>query len=78
VVVVLDVLCDAFCNVPTFGHHYITECYADQSSQMGVITSTGAIEGFYWAQLASLILFHHNDPLHSNDFCNFELLWAIC
>jgi hypothetical protein len=35
------------CNVPTFGHHCITECYADQSSQTGVIAITGAIEGFY-------------------------------
>jgi hypothetical protein len=35
------------CNVPTLGHHYIIECYADQSTQMGVIASTGAIEGFY-------------------------------
>jgi hypothetical protein len=60
------------CNVPTFGHHYITECYADQSSQMGVIASTGAIEGFYWAQLASLILFHHHDP-----FCT-AWLWFRC
>jgi hypothetical protein len=28
------------CNVPTLGHHYITECYDDQSSQMEVIAST--------------------------------------
>jgi hypothetical protein len=35
------------CNVPTLGHHYITECYDDQSSQMEVIASTGAIEGFF-------------------------------
>ena len=34
------------CNVPTLGHHYITECYADQSIQIGVIASTRAIEGF--------------------------------
>jgi hypothetical protein len=35
------------CNVPTLGHHYITECYDDQSSQMKVIASTRAIEGFF-------------------------------
>jgi hypothetical protein len=35
------------CNVPTLGHHFITECYANQSSQMGVIASTRAIQGFY-------------------------------
>jgi hypothetical protein len=28
------------CNVPTLGHHYISECYDDQSSQMEVIAST--------------------------------------
>jgi hypothetical protein len=28
------------CNVPTLGHHYITEGYDDQSSQMEVIAST--------------------------------------
>jgi hypothetical protein len=60
------------CNVPTFGHHYITECYADQSSQMGVIASKGAIEGFYWARLASLILFHHHDPFRT------AWLWFHC
>jgi hypothetical protein len=74
-------------NVPTLGHHYIIECYDDQSSQMEVTMSTGDIEGFFWVHLASLILFHHHDPfcttwiffsLHSNDFCNFELFWAIC
>jgi hypothetical protein len=37
------------CNVPIFGHHYIIECYADQSHQTGVITSTGAMEGVFWA-----------------------------
>ena len=50
------------CNVPTLGHHHITECYDDQSSQMEVIASTGAIEGFFGVYLASLILFHHHDP----------------
>jgi hypothetical protein len=33
------------CNVPTLGHHYITECYDDQSSQMEVIASTGLLRG---------------------------------
>jgi hypothetical protein len=28
------------CNVPIFGHYYITECYAYQSSQIGVTTSS--------------------------------------
>jgi hypothetical protein len=31
------------CNVPTLGHHYITEVYDDQSSQMDVIESTWII-----------------------------------
>ena len=53
------------CNVPTLGHHGITECYDDQSSQMEVIASTGAIEGYFWVQLASLILFHHYDPFRT-------------
>jgi hypothetical protein len=44
--------CNEDCNVPTFGHYYIIECYADQSSQMGVIASIGATEGFYWALLS--------------------------
>jgi hypothetical protein len=35
------------CNVPTLGHHYITECYDDQSSQMEVIASTMTIEGYF-------------------------------
>ena len=51
------------CNVPTLGHHYITKCYDDQSSQMEVIASTGTIEGYFGAKIASLILFHHYDPL---------------
>jgi hypothetical protein len=36
------------CKVPTVGHHYIIECYDDQSIQMEVIESTRAIEGFFW------------------------------
>jgi hypothetical protein len=60
------------CNVPTFGHYYITECYADQSSQMGVTASSGDIEGFYWARLASFIIFHHQDPFRT------AWLWFRC
>jgi hypothetical protein len=60
------------CNVPTLGHHYITECYDDQSSQMEVIASTGAIEGYFGVRLASLILFHHYDPFHTT------WLWFRC
>jgi hypothetical protein len=36
------------CNVPIFGHYYVIECYAYQSSKMGVTTSLRDIEGFYW------------------------------
>jgi hypothetical protein len=60
------------CNVPTLGHHYITECYDDQSSQMEVIASTGAIEGYFGVRLASLILFHHYDPFRTT------WLWFRC
>jgi hypothetical protein len=60
------------CNVPTLGHHYITECYDDQSSQMEVIASTGAIEGYFGVRLASLILFHHYDPFRT------AWLWFRC
>jgi hypothetical protein len=35
------------CNLPTLGHHYISECYDDQSSQMDVIASTVTIEGYF-------------------------------
>jgi hypothetical protein len=70
------------CNVPILGHYNITECYAYQSSQIGVIESSGDIEGFYWARLASFIIRIHSHnlalvPLHSDDFRNFELLWVI-
>jgi hypothetical protein len=53
---------------------------------MEVIASTGTIEGYFGVRLASLILFHHYDPfhttwlwfpLHSDDFHDFELFWAI-
>jgi hypothetical protein len=60
------------CNVPIFGHYYVTECYAYQSSQMGVTTSSGDIEGFYWARLASFIIFHHQDPFRTT------WLWFCC
>jgi hypothetical protein len=60
------------CNVPTLGHHYITECYDDQSSQMEVIASTKAIERFFGVRLASLILFHHHDPFRTT------WLWFRC
>jgi hypothetical protein len=60
------------CNVPTLGHHYFTECYDDQSSQMEVIANTRAIEGFFGVRLASLILFHHYDPFRST------WLWFHC
>jgi hypothetical protein len=39
------------CNVPTLGHHYIIECYDDQSSQMAVIASTWTIEGILGSSL---------------------------
>jgi hypothetical protein len=60
------------CNVPTLGHHHITEGYDDQSRQMEVIASTGIIERYFGVRLASLILFHHYDP-----FCTY-LLWFRC
>jgi hypothetical protein len=59
-------------NVPTLGHHYISGCYDDQSSQMDVIASTMTIEGYFGVRLASLILFHHYDP-----FCT-DWLWFRC
>jgi hypothetical protein len=51
------------CNVPTFGHYYITTCYSYQSSQIGVTKSSGDIEGFYWARLPSYII-----TIHSTQF----------
>ena len=60
------------CNVPTLGHHYITEGYDDQSSQMEAITSTGIIERHFGVQLASLIPFHHYDPFRTG------WLWFRC
>jgi hypothetical protein len=63
---------DLRCNVPTFGHHYIIECYDDQSGQMEVIASTWAIKGYFGVRLASLILFHHYDPFR------IAWLWFHC
>jgi hypothetical protein len=60
------------CNVPTLGHHYITEGYDDQSSQMEVIASTGIIERYFGVRLASLIPFHHYDPFRTG------WLWFRC
>jgi hypothetical protein len=60
------------CNVPTLGHQGITQCYDDQGSQLEIIASTGAIEGYFGVQLASLILFHHYDPFRT------DWLWFRC
>jgi len=60
------------CNVPTLGHHYISGCYDDQSSEVDVIASTVTIEGYFGVHLASLILFHHYDPFHT------DWLWFHC
>jgi hypothetical protein len=59
-------------NVPTLGHHYITEVYDDQSSQMDVIESTGIVERFFGVCLASLNPFHHYDPFR------IGWLWFRC
>jgi hypothetical protein len=53
------------CNVPTLGHHHSAEVYDDQSSQMDVIVSTGAIERHCGVQLVLLIIFHHYEPFHT-------------
>jgi hypothetical protein len=53
----------ASCNVPILGHYNFTECYAYQSSQIGVTESLGDIEGFYWARLASFITRIHSAQL---------------
>jgi hypothetical protein len=53
------------CNLPTFGQYSITECYDYQTSQIWVTASSGGIEGFYWAQLASFIIFHHHHPFRT-------------
>jgi hypothetical protein len=41
----------------------LLECYAYQSSQIGVTESSGDIEGFYWARLASFIIRIHSAQL---------------
>jgi hypothetical protein len=53
------------CNVPTLGHHHSAEVYDDQSSQMGVIASTGVIERHCEVQLAFLIISHHYEPFRT-------------
>jgi hypothetical protein len=68
----MEVLGRGTCNVPNLGHHYITEGYDDQSSQLEIIASTGAIEGYFGVQFASFILFHHYDPFRTNR------LWFRC
>jgi hypothetical protein len=60
------------CNVPTLGHHYITEGYDDQSSQMEVVASTKIIERCFGVRLTSLILIHHYDPFRT------DWLWFRC
>jgi hypothetical protein len=60
------------CNVPTLGHHHSAEVYDYQSSQMGVIASTGVIERHSEVHLAFLIISHHYEP-----FCT-GWLWFRC
>jgi hypothetical protein len=52
-----------FCNVPILGHYNFTECYAYQSSQIGVTESSRDTEGFYWARIASFIIRIHSAQL---------------
>jgi hypothetical protein len=68
----LEVPREENCNVPTLEHHGITQCYDDQGSQLEIIASTGAIEGYFGVQLASFILFHHSDPFRT------VWLWFRC
>jgi hypothetical protein len=60
------------CNVPTLGHHHSAEVYDDQSSQMGVITSTGVIERHCEVQVAFLIISYHYEPFR------IGWLWFRC
>jgi hypothetical protein len=53
------------CNVPTLGHHYITQCYDDQGSLLEIIVSIGIIERHFGVRLALLIPFHYYDPFHT-------------
>jgi hypothetical protein len=43
--------------------HHLPPRYAYQSSQIGVTESSGDIEGFYWARLASFIIRIHSAQL---------------
>ena len=63
---------DIPCNVPTLGHHHSAEVYDDQSSQMGVIASTGIIERHCVVQLAFLFISHHYEPFRTG------WLWFHC
>jgi hypothetical protein len=60
------------CNVPTLGHHHNAKVYDDESSQMGVIASTGVIARHCGVQLAFLIIFHHYEPFRT------RWLWFRC
>jgi hypothetical protein len=60
------------CNVPTLGHRHSAEIYADQSSQMDVIASTGVIERHCGVHLALIIIFHHYEPFRTG------WLWFRC
>jgi hypothetical protein len=51
------------CNFPIFGFLYVPVWEVGQSSQLGVIGSSGSFEEFYVAQLTLFIIFHHQDPL---------------
>jgi hypothetical protein len=62
----------SLCNVPTLGHHHNEKVYDDQSSQMGVITSTRVIERHCEVQLAFLIISHHYESFHIGG------LWLRC
>jgi hypothetical protein len=54
-----------WCNVPIFGFPYVTVWDACQSSQLGVIVSSGGFEEFYGARLTLFIIFHHQDPFRT-------------
>ena len=69
------------CNVPTLGHHYITECYDDQSSQMEVIVNTST-RGFVGSDLhhsSYFIIMIHSAYLGfgSIAFRPFPYFWVI-
>jgi hypothetical protein len=52
--------CRENCNVPILGHYNFTECYAYESSQIGMTESSEDIDVFYWARLASFIIRIHS------------------